>query len=106
MARLVQTWTQGQVEPQPWQAIPNQMAALGLTAEDGMAKAWFVSENGDLSGGAEAVNRAMRRCWWIKPFTFLYPLPGIRQLEDWVYQWVADNRHRLARSCRRPAQRR
>lgn len=60
-----------------------------------MAKAWFVDGNGDLSGGAEAVNKAMRHCGWAKPFTFLYQLPGMRQLEDWVYQWVADNRYHL-----------
>jgi predicted DCC family thiol-disulfide oxidoreductase YuxK len=91
----VKTWTKGKIELQPWQAIPDQMAALSLTAEDGWAKVWFVAENGDLTGGAEAVNRAMRHCWWAKPFTFLYYLPGIRQLEDWLYRLVADNRHRL-----------
>lgn len=71
------------------------MAALGLTAEDGMEKAWFIAKNGDLSSGAEAVNKAMRHCWWAKPVTFLYPLPGIRQLENWIYRWIADNRYRL-----------
>lgn len=71
------------------------MAALGLTAEDGMRQVWLVDGNGRLRGGAEAVNQAMRFCWWIRPFTYLYPLPGIRQLQDWIYRWVADNRHRL-----------
>lgn len=71
------------------------MASLGLTADDGMAKAWFVDKNGNLFSGAEAVNKALYYCWWAKPFTFLYALPGIRQLEMWVYQWVADNRYRL-----------
>lgn len=79
------------------------MDELGLTAEDGMAKAWFVVENtgiehgrnGRLFGGAEAVNQALRYCWWAKPFTYLYDIPGIQQLEDWSYQWVANNRYRL-----------
>jgi predicted DCC family thiol-disulfide oxidoreductase YuxK len=71
------------------------MAALGLTAENGLEKAWFMDENGKLTGGAEAINQAMRFCWWAKPFTFLYHLPGIRQLQDGIYQWVADNRYRL-----------
>jgi predicted DCC family thiol-disulfide oxidoreductase YuxK len=91
----VETWTKGQVELQPWQAIPDRLAALGLTAADGQAKAWFVDERGGLSGGAEAINRALRYCWWARPFTYLYFLPGLRQLEEWVYQWVADNRYRL-----------
>lgn len=29
------------------------------------------------------------------PARWLYALPGLRQLADWVYQWVADNRYRF-----------
>jgi predicted DCC family thiol-disulfide oxidoreductase YuxK len=91
----VETWTNGQNNIQPWQTVPEQMKQLGLTDEDGMEKAWFVTKNGDLFGGAEAVNQAMRSCWWAKPITYLYYLPGIRQLQDWGYQWIAKNRHHL-----------
>jgi predicted DCC family thiol-disulfide oxidoreductase YuxK len=91
----VQTLTNGRLYIQPWQAIPNQMAALGLTDADGMTQVWFVKPEGVLSGGAEAVNDAMRVCWWIRPFTILYPIPGMRQLQDWVYKWVANNRYHL-----------
>jgi predicted DCC family thiol-disulfide oxidoreductase YuxK len=71
------------------------MAALGLTAVDGMAQVWFAAADGRLCGGAAAVNGAMRYCWWLRPFTWLYPLPGIRQIEERVYRWVADNRYML-----------
>lgn len=71
------------------------MSALGLTDEDGMTQVWFVNADGHLTGGAEAVNRMMQYCWWIRPFTYLYFLPGIRQLQDWAYRWVAENRYRL-----------
>ncbi|KAA3664988.1 MAG: DUF393 domain-containing protein [Chloroflexi bacterium] len=71
------------------------MAAVGLTGADGMAKAWFVDENGRLSSGAHAINEAMRFCWWIRPFTHLYHIPGIHQLQEHIYQWIANNRHRL-----------
>ena len=74
--------------------IPEQLATLGLTAKDGMKQVWFW-ENGRLSGGAEAVNQLLRHLWWFRPVTYLYYLPGIRQLQDWGYRWVADNRHRL-----------
>lgn len=83
------------------------MAALGLSDEDGMAKAWFVDAAGQLTGGAEAINRSLRYCWWLRPFTYLYPLPGIRQLQDRAYRWVADNRYRLPGStpqCALPEQ--
>jgi predicted DCC family thiol-disulfide oxidoreductase YuxK len=91
----VQTWTKNQIDLKGWQFIPDQMAALGLTAEDGMYQAWFVDAHGRLTGGAEAINQALRYVWWAKPFSYLYPLPGIRQLEDYAYRWVANNRHRL-----------
>jgi predicted DCC family thiol-disulfide oxidoreductase YuxK len=91
----VQTWTNGRIEPQPWQAIPERMAQLGLTDKDGLAQAWFAPPTGKLTGGAEAINEAMRYCWWARPFTYLYQLPGIKQVEDWLYRWVADNRYRM-----------
>lgn len=71
------------------------MSALGLTAVDGMTQVWFVNADGRLCGGAAAVNGALRYVWWTRPFTWLYPLPGIKQLQERVYRWVADNRYRL-----------
>lgn len=93
--RLVQAWTKDSVEYQPWHAIPERMAALGLTAEDGMTQVWFVEANGALTGGAAAANEVLRYVWWAKPFTVLYKLPGLKQLEDKLYRWVADHRHQM-----------
>ncbi len=108
MARLVQTWSRGRLNIAPWQAIPAQLDALGLTTVDAMTQVWFVDEKG-LCGGAAAVNAALTFVWWARPFTFLYPLPGIRQLQNRLYRWIAANRHRLPGStpqCRldNPAQ--
>lgn len=75
------------------------MAELGLTTADGMEQVWFVDGNGRLSGGAAAVNAALKFVWWLRPFTHLYPLPGIRQLQDRVYHWIASNRHNLPGSA-------
>ncbi|MDJ0756651.1 MAG: DCC1-like thiol-disulfide oxidoreductase family protein [Ardenticatenaceae bacterium] len=91
----MKTWTRGQIELKGWQFIPDEMAALGLTAEDGLTQAWFVDAQGRLTGGAEAINRSMRYCWWARPLTYLYFIPGLRQLQDRIYRWIADNRHRL-----------
>ena len=99
--------TKNRIVTKPWQAIPEEMAALGLTDEDGMTQVWFVEANGRLSGGAEAINRSLRDCWWLRPFTYSYFLPGIRQLQDWVYRWVARNRYRMPGStpqCALPSQ--
>lgn len=91
----METWTHNKIDVQGWQTIPERMAKLGLTAEDGMSKAWFLDAQGNLIGGAEAVNQAMRYTWWAKPFTYLYDLPFIRPLQDRLYQWVADNRYKM-----------
>jgi predicted DCC family thiol-disulfide oxidoreductase YuxK len=91
----VQAWTSDRISTQPWQHIPQQLAALGLTDEDGMTQVWFVDENGRLTGGAEAVNEVMKRVWWLRAFTFLYKLPGLKQLQSHAYRWVANNRYRL-----------
>lgn len=101
----MQTWSKSRVAIRPWQAIPDVMAQWGLTDEDGMTQAWFIAADGRLFGGAEAINRAMRLVWWARPFTWLYVIPGLRQLENWAYRWVAANRYRLpgsTPSCEMP----
>ena len=87
-------WSHFRISVAPWQSIPEQMAKLGLTERDGITQAWFVDDNG-LSGGAAAINGALRFIWWARPFATLYHVPGIKQFEHAVYQWVATNRHRL-----------
>jgi len=95
----VQAWTASSgtnsINTQPWQEIPQTMNELNLTNADGMEQVWFVNENGRLSGGAAAVNEALKVVWWIRPFTLLYSLPIIKQLQNWTYRWVAANRHHL-----------
>jgi len=64
-----------------------------------MRQVWFVDENGRLTGGAEAVNEVMKWVCWLRPFTVLYKLPGLKQLQNHAYHWVADNRYRLPGSA-------
>jgi predicted DCC family thiol-disulfide oxidoreductase YuxK len=103
----VQTLTKNQVNAQPSYAIPNVWQDLGLSLDDVLTQVWFVAANGRLLGGAAAVNAALSYCWWLRPFTSLYPIPGIRQLQDAAYRWVANNRYRLPGStpqCKLPTQ--
>jgi predicted DCC family thiol-disulfide oxidoreductase YuxK len=69
------------------------MVEAGLTAEDGQKQVWLVAPKGDVKGGAAAINGALNLVWWARPFTWLYSLPGLKQIEDVVYHWVARNRH-------------
>lgn len=91
----MRAWTKDSIELKGWQSIPERMAELGLTMEDGLTQVWFVTADGRLTGGAEAANLAMRYVWWTWPFTWLYYIPGIRQIQDYVYRWVADNRYKM-----------
>lgn len=86
------------MEIRPWQDSLELMAEYGLTAEDGRTQVWYIDDN-HVTGGAEAANDAMRNVWWARPFTYLYHLPGIRQIQNWVYRWVANNRHRMPGSA-------
>jgi predicted DCC family thiol-disulfide oxidoreductase YuxK len=94
-AKRLKKWTNQQVDIVGWQFVPEQMAMLGLTAEDGLTQVWYVDANGRLFGGAEAVNRSLRYCWWLRPISYLYFVPGIRQLQNWGYRWVARNRYKF-----------
>lgn len=94
-ARWVERRTKGAVAIAPWQTFPQRMRDAGLTAEDGDKKVWAITPEGEVKGGAAAINAAMAHAWWAKPFTLLYRLPGLRQLEDIVYHWVTTIRHRL-----------
>lgn len=79
-----------------WQFNPEIMARAGLTDEDGMTQAWYVSADYQhISGGAEAINDTLAHLWYFRPFTWLYRVPGIRQIEDRVYKWVADHRYQM-----------
>lgn len=60
-----------------------------------MTQVWFVDKRGRLTGGAEAVNKVMKWVWWLRPLAILYHIPGLKQLQDHVYHWVANNRYRL-----------
>jgi predicted DCC family thiol-disulfide oxidoreductase YuxK len=91
----VETWARGRIAVRAWQTVPEQMARLGLSADDGMRQVWFVESDGTLCGGAEAVNRAVRRIWWARPLAWLWFLPGMPALQGRIYRWVAANRHRL-----------
>lgn len=91
----MKAWGKGKIEVQPWQFIPERLAAAGLTAEDAMYQVWTVTADGTVRGGAAATNAALALIWWARPLTWLYHLPGIPWLEEKIYRWVADNRYRM-----------
>lgn len=79
----------------PWQT-PGLLDEAGLTAQQCMEAAWFVDERGRAFRGAAAINEAFRRLGGVfRMASWLYRVPGLRQIEDAIYVWVARNRWRL-----------
>ncbi len=68
----------------------------GLSEEEALREIKLVSADGRIYGGAEAIVKLVNLG---HPFSgkllYLYYLPGIRQLSDRFYAWVARNRYRL-----------
>jgi predicted DCC family thiol-disulfide oxidoreductase YuxK len=80
----------------PWQT-PNLLERVGLTAEQCSEAAWFIDRSGRQYRGAAAINAALDALGGIfRLVSFAYRLPGLRQIEDAGYAWVARNRYRLS----------
>lgn len=56
----------------------------------------LVSPDGDVASGAEAIARALNTRGLWKLCTWVYWIPGIRQVVDGLYVIVARNRYRIA----------
>ena len=70
-------------------------ASVGLTLEECKASAWAIAPDGGYYRGAEAVNALVAAALGTAVPLLLYYLPGIRQLEDFIYSLIAYNRSRL-----------
>ena len=80
-------------------AVPFQKtgvpASVGLTLEECEATAWAIGPDGGRYRGAEAVNALVAAALGSALPLLVYNLPGIRQLQDFVYSLIASNRSRL-----------
>ena len=95
--RLVQALDRShRVTVAPFQR-PGLAAAHGLSIAQCEAAAWAlaVSTYEARYRGAGAINLALSVALGIPIFLRFYELPGIRQIQDAVYEWVVRNRHRF-----------
>ncbi|MBI2301303.1 MAG: DUF393 domain-containing protein [Armatimonadetes bacterium] len=58
--------------------------------------------SGHLYGGAEAIAQTLMLSPLWRPVVWAYYLPGVRQLADRAYRWVAARRHCLGGRCELP----
>lgn len=92
----------------PWQEV--DLAAFRTTQSRAEHEVLFVDPDGRLSGGSRAVAELLKHCampWRLLGYAMSAPVA--RTLADWLYRWVAANRHRLPGStpaCQLPAERR
>ncbi len=91
------------LEVRAWQQ-PGTLEQARLTREDVKTAAWLV-HNGRQYRGAAAINAAISLATG-NPIIFgFYNIPGIQQLQDWAYFWIANNRSSLRgvkAFCKRP----
>jgi len=74
---------------------PGVPQSVGLTVEQCQEAAWGVEPDGRRHRGAAAINAALAWALGLRVLLRLYELPGVRQVQDALYAWVAANRERL-----------
>jgi predicted DCC family thiol-disulfide oxidoreductase YuxK len=74
---------------------PGTAERLGVEPGQLLSQVWWLSADGQRCGGAEAVNAALATVFDTRIPLVLYRVPGIRQLQDATYRWVATHRHRF-----------
>lgn len=70
-------------------------SAAGLSVPQCEAAAWAITPAGRRYPGAHAINLALAVALGHPLPVWFYHGPGVRQLQDSAYAWVARNRHRL-----------
>lgn len=68
---------------------------VGVSREDLARSVYWLDDDGSRYSGAEAASAAVSAAVGSRLPLRVYRLPGVRQLEEAVYRWVANNRHRL-----------
>ena len=73
---------------------PGIPESAGLTFTQCEQAVWMVPPSGEVVSSAHAVNAALAQVTVVPLSLWLYRLPGVRQVEEALYRWVA--RHRSA----------
>lgn len=78
----------------PFQTAP--LAELGVSRDECAVAVQYVDKRGRVSGGSDAVARLFigaGSLWFVPGWMML--APGVRQIAQASYRWVARNRHRF-----------
>lgn len=67
----------------------------GISREELEKSVTWLDEDGARYSGAHAVNAALAAALGTRIPLWIYRVPGVRQLQEALYRWVAANRHRF-----------
>ncbi|MCV7222368.1 thiol-disulfide oxidoreductase DCC family protein [Mycolicibacterium elephantis] len=84
----------GELTTEPLQ-VGGAAQRLGIPESRLLESVRWLDSSGAVYAGAEAVNAALSSALGTRLPLRLYRLPGVRGLQEAVYRWVADHRHRF-----------
>jgi predicted DCC family thiol-disulfide oxidoreductase YuxK len=74
-------------------------ALLGMPRRELLKELRFLMSDGTQAGGANAVLAVARELWWARPLIWLAALPGMMEVLDAGYRWVAARRGCSSELC-------
>ena len=81
---------------------PRVSSLLGMGRAELLKELRFLDEQGSLHGGAEALLAVAREIAWARPLLWLSRIPGMNDLLDATYRWVAAQRNCQSAQCSVP----
>jgi predicted DCC family thiol-disulfide oxidoreductase YuxK len=78
---------------------PRVGSLLGISREELLKELRFMLSDGTSYGGARAVVAVAREIWWGQPLAWLGALPGMMDVFETGYRWVAARRGCANASC-------
>jgi predicted DCC family thiol-disulfide oxidoreductase YuxK len=84
----------GKIQTEPLQGA-GVAERLGVEPERLLDAVRWIDSTGTVYAGAEAVNAALSTAIGTRIPLAVYRIPGIRSLENVVYQWVVDHRYKF-----------
>ena len=91
---LVRLDRTGELQTEPFQRA-GTAERLGVPASRLPDSVWWLDSSGDVYCAAEACNSALSAALGTRLPLLIYRIPGIRAVQEAVYQWVADHRYRF-----------
>ncbi|MBJ35470.1 MAG: hypothetical protein CMB62_02510 [Euryarchaeota archaeon] len=70
------------------------MKILGIKDGDDLPEMKIIGDDRKVYGGAKGIVFLARKIWWAWPLWPLAHLPLTMNILDYIYKWVARNRHR------------